>query len=179
MMLHRCLSGFGQLLLLLLWSSVSYGSSYDAPLPPQLNSDPDLCAHAPCREVMPGADGFSLRKGRPSYVEAYRSSGQKKELIGYVFLSTDIVDIPAYSGKPVVTLIGMDTKGIISGVRILKHSEPILLIGIPEIELTKFIAQYIGLFAGAKVEIGKSQAGDEHIGLNAISGATVTVIAEN
>ncbi|HJW27135.1 MAG TPA: 4Fe-4S binding protein [Rhodocyclaceae bacterium] len=166
-------------LLLFLWSVAVYASSYDAPLPPQLSTDPDLCAYAPCKEVMPGADSFSIRKGRPSYVEAYRTAGGKQELAGYVFLSTDIVDIPAYSGKPVVTLIGMYPQGVISGVRILKHSEPILLVGIPETELTKFIAQYIGKFAGAKVEIGKAQAGDNRIGLNAISGATVTVIAEN
>ncbi|MDE2439617.1 MAG: 4Fe-4S binding protein [Betaproteobacteria bacterium] len=166
-------------LLLLCWSAASYGSSYDAPLPAQLHTDPDLCAYAPCQDVMPGADSFSLRKGRPSYVEAYRGTGTQRQLVGYVFLSTDIVDIPAYSGKPVVTLIGMFPQGVISGVRILKHSEPILLVGIPEGELTKFIAQYVGQFAGAKVEIGKSSAGDDRIGLNAISGATVTVIAEN
>lgn len=165
-------------LLLLMWSALSYGSAYDAPLPPQLHSDPDLCAYAPCREVMPGADSFSLRQGTPPYVEAYRNAGGKRERVGYVFLSTDIVDIPAYSGKPVVTLIGMDTQGRIAGARILKHSEPILLVGIPETELTRFIAQYIGKFAGAKVEIGKSENADS-IGLEAISGATVTVIAEN
>ena len=179
MKLNRLLAHFGRLLALFVWSAVTYGSSYDAPLAPQLHADPDLCAYAPCQEVMPGAGSFSLRKGRPSYVEAFRGTGAERELIGYVFLSTDIVDIPAYSGKPVVTLIGMDSKGIITGVRILKHSEPILLVGIPESELAKFIAQYVGQFAGAKVEIGKSQDGDDHIGLNAISGATVTVIAEN
>ena len=80
---------------------------------------------------MPGADSFSPRKGRPSYVEAHAGTGADRRLVGYVFLSTDIVDIPAYSGKPVVTLIGMDTKGIITGVKVLKHSEPILLLGIP------------------------------------------------
>lgn len=165
--------------LLCLWSVAAYASSYDAPLPPQLSTDPDLCAYAPCKEVMPGADSFSQRKGRPSYVEAYRSVGDKRELLGYVFLSTDIVDIPAYSGKPVVTLIGMDSKGIISGVRVLKHSEPILLVGIPESELTKFIAQYVGKFAGSKVEVGQTQAGGDRVSVNAISGATVTVIAEN
>ncbi|HJV92834.1 MAG TPA: 4Fe-4S binding protein [Azonexus sp.] len=179
MKLPRLLDGLLPLFFALLWSALSYGSSYDAALPPQLFSDPDLCAYAPCREVMPGADSFSVRQGRPSYVEAYRGSGAQRQVIGYVFLSTDIVDIPAYSGKPVITLIGMYPQGIISGVRILKHSEPILLVGIPEGELNKFIAQYVGKFAGAKVEIGKSSAGDDRIGLNAISGATVTVIAEN
>lgn len=179
MKLPRTLAGLLPLFFALLWSTLSYGSSYDAALPPQLFTAPDLCSYAPCSEVMPGAEGFSERKGRPSYVEAYRGSGPQRQVIGYVFLSTDIVDIPAYSGKPVVTLIGMYPQGIISGVRILKHSEPILLVGIPESELDKFIAQYVGKFAGAKVEIGKSAAGDERIGLNAISGATVTVIAEN
>ena len=179
MKLSRFLAGFLPLLLTLCWSVLGHAGSYDAALPAQLFTAPDLCAYAPCREVMPGAETFSLRQGRPSYVEAYRGNGAGRQLVGYVFLSTDIVDIPAYSGKPVVTLIGMYPQGIISGVRILKHSEPILLVGIPEGELTKFITQYVGKFAGAKVEIGKSSAGDDRIGLNAISGATVTVIAEN
>jgi transcriptional regulator of nitric oxide reductase len=42
-------------------------------------------------------------------VEAYKDEAGQKKLLGYVMLSTDITDIPAYSGKPVVTLIGMDT----------------------------------------------------------------------
>jgi NosR/NirI family nitrous oxide reductase transcriptional regulator len=96
-----------------------------------------------------------------------------------VFLSTDIVDIPAYSGKPVITLIGMDTKGIFTGAKVLRHSEPILLLGIPEAELTKFIKQYLGKFVGSKMGIGKSHEGQGYIGLDAISGATVTVISQN
>lgn len=150
-------------------------SSYEAPLPAGLVSGPDMCAHGPCEEVMPGATRFSQRKGRPAYVEAYAG----EQLIGYVFLSTDIVDIPAYSGKPVVTLIGMDVAGKIVGVKILKHSEPILLVGIPEGELTKFILQFVGKNAWDKVEIGKARASGGYLGIDAISGATVTVIAEN
>ncbi|MHB1084005.1 MAG: 4Fe-4S binding protein [Thiobacillus sp.] len=157
---------------------------------------------------MPGADSFSDRMGKPAYVEAYRKTkndhaekddlgdkgdqakdghGEKHdcdkksdcELIGYVFLSTDIVDIPAYSGKPVVTLIGMDTQGIVTGIRVLKHSEPILLLGIPEAELTKFVKQYLGKFVGAKIEVGSGRPDQGVIGLDAITGATVTVISEN
>ena len=146
---------------------------YDAELSQQLLHGPDLCALAPCRDVMPQASRFSVRKGRPSYVEAFGSGPDKLErVLGYVFLSTDVVDIPAYSGKPIVTLIGMDTAGIITGVRVLKHSEPILLAGIPESTLLKFIAQYVGKRGDAKLEVGTA-------GLDAISGATVTVIAEN
>jgi NosR/NirI family nitrous oxide reductase transcriptional regulator len=175
------LSFIAGLLLTLAGTSVACADagSYEAPLPVQLSTDPDLCAHVPCREVLAGAERFSKRMGRPSYVEAYGKVAGQEQLLGYVFLSTDIVDIPAYSGKPVVTLIGMDKQGIVTGVRILKHSEPILLVGIPETELTKFTKQYVGKFVGDKIEIGKSREGEGYIGVDAISGATVTVIAEN
>lgn len=153
--------------------------SYEAPLPPELTSSPDLCRHAPCKSVMPGADSFSERKGRPPYVEAYKTEGGEKKLLGYVFLSTDIVDISGYSGKPVVTLIGMDTQGRFAGSRILKHSEPILLVGITEAQLVKFMNQYAGKFAGDRIEIGKPRAEQDYVGLDAISGATVTVITQN
>ena len=199
------------LLLVFLCPAQALQSTYEAPLPAQLSTAPDLCAYVPCRDVLPGADSFSDRKGRPSYVEGYRSKREQsdheedggehedqgrheaaeedtheksadyndthRELAGYVFLSTDIVDIPGYSGKPVVTLIGMDTRGMITGVKILKHSEPILLVGIPEADLTKFINQYVGKFVGSRIEIGKTEEG--YIGVDAISGATVTVISEN
>lgn len=168
------------LLLLLALLAPARASIYDAELSQQLLHGPDLCAQAPCREVMPQAHRFSLRKGRPSYVEAIgRDAAKAEQVVGYVFLSTDVVDIPAYSGKPIVTLIGMDTQGIISGVRVLKHSEPILLAGIPESTLLKFIAQYVGKRGDAKLEIGHGNSDSGAVGLDAISGATVTVIAEN
>lgn len=150
---------------------------YESVLSDELMHGPNLCAEAPCKEVMPAATEFSTRKGMPTYVEAYANENGQKRVVGYVFLSTDIVDIPAYSGKPIVTLIGMDTRGIITGVRILKHSEPILLAGIPESVLVTFIKQYLGKSADAKLEIGQGRNGA--IGLDGISGATVTAIAEN
>jgi len=166
-------------LLALMSVSPARATSYEAPLPVKLSTDTDLCAYVPCHEVLPESETFSNRKGQPTYVDAYRRVDGKQTLVGYVFLSTDIVDIPAYSGKPVVTLIGMDTKGIITGIKILKHSEPILLVGIPESELTRFTRQYLGKFVGDKIHIGKAREQDGHIGIDAISGATVTVIAEN
>lgn len=160
-------------------AEAGHPGSYEAPMPVQLSTDPDLCAYVPCRDVFPGADRFSPRKGRPAYVEAYHDEHGQQKLLGYAFLSTDIVDIPAYSGKPVVTLIGMDIAGKIVGIKVLRHSEPILLVGIPEGELTKFIKQFVGKYAWDKVEIGKARAEGGYIGIDAISGATVTVIAEN
>ena len=165
--------------LLLAQNAPAQPSSYEAQLSVRLTSNPDLCAEAPCREVLPQADSFSTRMGHPAYVEGYRDEDPARERVGYVFLSTDVVDIPAYSGKPVVTLIGMDLQGIITGIRILRHSEPILLVGIPEAELTRFVAQYVGRFVGDRIEIGRGRPELGQLGVDAISGATVTVIAEN
>ncbi len=159
--------------------AIKGAGAYEAPMPAELLTDPDMCAYLPCETVMPGANHFSPRKGRPSYVEAFHEEQGQRKLLGYVFLSTDIVDIPAYSGKPVITLIGMDVKGTITGAKVLRHSEPILLVGIPEGELTKFIKQFVGKHAWDKIEIGKARTEGGYIGIDAISGATVTVIAEN
>ena len=163
----------------LLFAPALWATAYEAALPEQIHGAKRLCDFAPCAEVFPGATSFSERKGQPPYVEAYGTVNGQPGLLGYVMLSTDITDIPAYSGKPVVTLIGMDTAGRFVGVKVLKHSEPILLLGIPETALTKFNDQYLGKFVGDKLEIGQSRPDDGVVGLDAISGATVTVIAQN
>ncbi|NUO87292.1 MAG: 4Fe-4S binding protein, partial [Cupriavidus sp.] len=158
----------------------AHAGAYEAELPPQLATVTDLCALVPCAQVLPGATHFSARMGRPPYVEGYRTGpGGTRELLGYVMLSTDITDTPAYSGKPVVTLIGMDTQGRYAGVKVLKHSEPILLLGIPESALLDFNRQYVGKSVADKIEVGQSRPDEGVVGVDAISGATVTVIAQN
>ncbi|WP_116383918.1 4Fe-4S binding protein [Cupriavidus taiwanensis] len=160
--------------------SPAHAGAYEAELPPQLATAPDLCALVPCAQVLPGATHFSARMGQPPYVEGYRTGpGGKRELLGYVMLSTDITDTPAYSGKPVVTLIGMDTQGRYAGIKVLKHSEPILLLGIPEAALLDFNRQYVGKSVTDKIEVGQSRPDEGVVGVDAISGATVTVIAQN
>jgi len=164
---------------LLLGAGAARAGAYEAHLPEDLATAPDLCARVPCTEVLPGATTFSERKGQPPYVEAYAGEGAARKLVGYVMLSTDITDTPAYSGKPVVTLVGMDTSGRFVGIKVLKHSEPILLLGIPETALTKFNDQYLGKSVKDKIEVGPSRPDENVLGVDAISGATVTVIAQN
>lgn len=163
----------------LLPAQASAQSAYEANLPPEVNTAPALCDYVPCKEVLPGATSFSERKGQPPYVEGYAEENGQRKLVGYIVLSTDVTDTPAYSGKPVITLIGLTPQGNFAGIKILKHSEPILLLGIPESALIKFNNQYLGKFVGANIEIGRSRPEEDIIGLDAISGATVTVIAQN
>ncbi|MFZ6749007.1 4Fe-4S binding protein [Undibacterium sp. Ren11W] len=179
----HCLVAFFLLLgIAVVSSDNSYAAtgSYEAALPDELKTAKDMCALIPCGEAFPGAVSFSERMGQPPYVEAYGAPvAGKKPLLGYVMLSTDITDTPAYSGKPVVTLMGMDLKGRFVGIKVLKHSEPILLLGIPESALLNFNKQYIGKSVADKVEVGQSRPDEGVLGVDAISGATVTVIVQN
>ena len=171
------------LLSLGLGQGTAFADAYEAKLPDDLATAADLCTRVPCAEVFPGATSFSERKGQPPYVDAYGEADPqapgKKRLLGYVMLSTDITDTPAYSGKPVITLIGMDTQGRYVGVKVLKHSEPILLLGIPEKALIDFNNQYLGKSVKDTIEVGPARPDENILGVDAISGATVTVIAQN
>ncbi len=132
------------------------------------------CTSLPCAEVLPGATRFEPVEGAP-YLAGFDASGNA---LGWVVRSTDVIDVKAYSGKPLVTLLGLDTKGTIVGVNLLEHSEPILLVGIPVERLYDFISHYVGLPATARVVVGHP-AGKNSIAIDIISGATVTSLAQN
>ena len=161
------------------FSSFSVARDIGSSLPEQIFTDSDLCAHLPCRELVPAADSFSLRKSAPPYVVAYMSEAGRRKVAGYVILSSDFVDIIGHSGKPSVALIGINTRGIITGVTIVHDTESVFMAGLPEDELTRFVGQYIGKFAGEKVKTGKVQSEGEHVGIDAITGATVSAAAIN
>jgi len=132
------------------------------------------CEALPCAEVLPGADGFQPAEDGKHWI----GRDDEGNVVGWVALSTDFVDIKAYSGKPLVTLVGLDPEGVITGAKVIHHSEPILLIGIPESALTDFVGHYAGKLATQRIVVGRSRQPDT-IALDAISGATVTVLAQN
>lgn len=100
------------------------------------------------------------------------------EIIGYAYESQAVVDIPAYSGKPINMHVILDAQGFIRDAYVLKHQEPILLIGIPEERLHAFNEKYQGVKADQRVVVGRSQD-PEAVTVDAVSGATVTVMVIN
>lgn len=97
--------------------------------------------------------------------------GDDGGILGYVFESVDIAPIAAYSGKPVNLLTGIDPSGQLILVEVLDHSEPIVLVGIPEERLQDFASAHTRFSVRDNPKIGDN--------LDAISGATVTVIVVN
>jgi NosR/NirI family nitrous oxide reductase transcriptional regulator len=158
-------------LLAALCGAVVPGGSAMAAGPPPTTVD---CSTQPCAEVMPGASSFRPVSGA-SYWEGLDADG---EVVGWLALSTDLVEVKAYSGKPLVTLVGLDTDGIITGARVVHHSEPILLVGIPEQALHDFVDFYAGKSPLQRIVVGRASQPDM-VSVDAISGATVTVLAQN
>jgi NosR/NirI family nitrous oxide reductase transcriptional regulator len=107
---------------------------------------------------------------KDGYWEAYR--GEK--LAGYVVLSLPWTKkLIGYSGKHMETLIGMELSGELTGVKVIFHSEPIVLIGLKEDNYKKFIDQYKGKNIKKNLRVGGE------IEMDAVTGATVTAIVHN
>ena len=118
-------------------------------------------------DIAPGADGFGpIRSDLP--VAPVLKGG---ETIGWAFIASDFVGTTGYSGKPIHTMIAIDPDAKILGVKLVKHSEPIVLIGIPEAKIQAMADTYVGLDLVAEAKAGGS--GHE---LHIVSGATVTVM---
>ncbi len=148
-----------------------------------------FCQAYACGALLPEAEAFRTSTATTlPVIEALRDG----KVYAYLFLSTDLVDIPAYSGKPLVTLIAIDPQGIVLKAVVVHHNEPILLVGLPETVLNDYLAQYIGRsildrFAivsggiqdvsptGRQALIGRHKPG-EPVGIHMITGATVTAL---
>ena len=125
------------------------------------------------KEIFPQAERFGPLEGDPPAAAVY----QGQEVIGYAFLTADVLRIPAYSGKPINTLVGFDLAGRITGVSIVGHEEPILVIGITDERLRRYTDQYRGLSVFDRVAVGAPRPG--HVAVDTIAGATITVMVEN
>ncbi len=122
---------------------------------------------APAGEMVSGADSYGALRSDIPVVPALKAG----ETIGYVFLTSDFVSTTGYSGKPIHTLVGIDKDAVLTGVRLVKHSEPIVLIGIPDAKIKAVTEEYAGLDLKKEAEAG----GSAH-DLDIISGATVTIM---
>lgn len=118
-------------------------------------------------EIVEGSDAFgAIREDVP--VAPLLAQGIE---IGYVFITSDFVGTTGYSGKPIHTMVAVDSDARVLGVELVKHSEPIVLIGIPDSKIKEMVHGYRGVDL-----VAEAQARGSAHDLNIISGATVTVM---
>ena len=121
----------------------------------------------PAAELVQGADAYGPIRDDIPVAPVMRAG----KLLGYAFITSDFVGTSGYSGKPIHTMVALSPEARVLGVQLVKHSEPIVLIGIPEAKMRGLAADYIGMDLVAEAASG----GTSHE-LNIISGATVTVM---
>ena len=125
-------------------------------------------------QYFPQATHIGEFAGEPLAAAVYRD----EEVLGYLMRTTDIAPIPAYSGKPITLLVGLDLGGRITGLKITEHSEPILVVGISDQDLEHYVEQYRGVTVDQKVKLGGSER-DGYVTIDGITGATITAMVMN
>ena len=118
-------------------------------------------------ELAEGADRFGEPEGTPPAAPIFKAN----ELLGYVYLNSDVLDATGYSGKPIHILVALSVSGEILGAKLVEHHEPIVLVGIPEEKITKVIDHFRGTDIRA-IAAGGAEVSSPEI----VSGATVTIL---
>ncbi|WIY26076.1 NosR/NirI family protein [Parasedimentitalea psychrophila] len=121
----------------------------------------------PPSELAPGADGYGPISRETKVAPVLKG----RDTVAWAFLTSDFVGTTGYSGKPIHVVAAIDKDAILTGVKLVKHSEPIILIGIPNSKMIALTEGYKGLDLKAEAATG----GEAH-DLDIISGATVTIM---
>ena len=119
--------------------------------------------------VFPGADRSGNIAEQPPSAPVFKGD----QLVGYVYLTSDVIKSAGYSGKPVKILAAFDLAGMVTGAIVVEHQEPILILGIPDSSLDTFIAQFRGMDLRQRVRVGAT-AGPDESSVDMVSGASIT-----
>lgn len=126
------------------------------------------------QKYFPQTDRVGEFEGKPLAAPVYEAD----RLLGYVLRTTDIAPIPAYSGEPITLLVGLGLDGRITGLEIIKHSEPILAAGVSEEDLKHYVDQYNGVLVMERVKLGGAER-KGYVIIDGITGATITAMVMN
>ena len=124
-------------------------------------STADARLQAQLKHLFPTATTFSPKGGDPPHFKAFANP---QTLLGLAFWTTELDPLErAYDG-PIKILVGMDTKGILTGVVVVEHHEPY---GNFSIERPEFAAQFRGKNIRDAFKVG--------VDVDAVSRATISI----
>jgi len=115
------------------------------------------------KQLFPAATAFSPKGGEPPHFNAYAGPGTTN-LLGYAFWTTEVSPLERGYGGPIVMLMGIDTKGILTGLIVTEHHEPY---GNFSIDPPSFAAQFKGKDVRDPFKLGSD--------VDAVSRATITM----
>jgi transcriptional regulator of nitric oxide reductase len=115
------------------------------------------------KQLFPTASAFSPKGGEPPHVKAL--AGPKSEtVVGYAVWTTELVPLERGYGGPIAILVGVDTKGVITGIVMGEHHEPY---GDFSIDRPEFAATFRGKDVRDPFRLGQD--------VDAVSRATITM----
>ena len=115
------------------------------------------------KELFPAAGTFSPKVADPPHFKAFAAPGGQ-QAIGLIFWTTELEPLERGYDGPIKILVGMDTKGLLTGVIVAGHNEPY---GDFSVDTPEFAAQFKGKSIRDPFRVGADVA--------AISRATITV----
>jgi transcriptional regulator of nitric oxide reductase len=116
------------------------------------------------RQLFPSATAFSPKEGDPPHFKAYGGGGNAKNVIGYAFWTTELAPLERGYGGPIAILVGLDAKGLLTGIVITEHHEPY---GDFSIDRPEFSAAFKGKDVRDPFRLGTD--------VDAVSRATITM----
>lgn len=118
------------------------------------------------KQLFPAAGGISTKAVDPPHYKVYASNplADPDAFTGLAFWTTEVEPLERGYDGPIKILVGMDTKGILTGIIVALHHEPY---GDFSIEPPQFAAQFVGKSIRDPFKVG--------VDIDAVSRATITV----
>jgi NosR/NirI family nitrous oxide reductase transcriptional regulator len=118
------------------------------------------------KQLFPGAAAFSPKAPDPPHFKAFAPRGGEADanLLGLVFWTTELEPLERGYDGPIKILVGMDAKGVLTGVIVAGHNEPY---GDFSVDRPEFAAQFRGKSIRDPFRVGAD--------VDAVSRATITV----
>jgi NosR/NirI family nitrous oxide reductase transcriptional regulator len=118
------------------------------------------------KKVFPAATSFSPKEGDPPHFNAYQQDAKTGQQVvaGFAFWTTELDPLERGYDGPIKMLVGMDTKGVLTGVLVVDHHEPY---GNFSVEPPEFAEQFKGKSIRDPFRVGSD--------VDAVSRATITI----
>jgi NosR/NirI family nitrous oxide reductase transcriptional regulator len=141
------------------------GAAFSTMTVGQTQSAVDPKLQGQLKQLFPAAAAFSPKVPEPPHFKAFANPAAGQENVaGLAFWTTEIEPLERGYDGPIKILVGMDTKGTLTGVIVAGHNEPY---GDFSVDRPEFAAQFKGKSIRDRFRVGED--------VDAVSRATITI----
>ena len=77
------------------------------------------------KQLFPGATSFSAKQADPPHYKVYNGDPKAPgALLGFAFWTTELTPLERGYDGPIKVLVGMNTRGVLTGIVVAEHHEP-------------------------------------------------------